>query len=125
MYPVVYSPRCSKIKGLVKTLSMSKIQTKQKTDPIHLRIRNLVVVRVWFALQGTTLHMHLAAFSFSKLASIRGPPEHDTVRLLLDEILLDGFITQGEPLLITQPADLMADLSEATGYGLGFEYTMN
>lgn len=64
--------------------------------------------------EGTLLNMHLAAFSFSKNASIRGPPEHDTVRLLLDEILLDGFITQGEPLLITQPADIIAE-SEASG----------
>lgn len=63
---------------------------------------------------GTLLNMHLAAFSFSKTASIRGPPEHDTVRLLLDEILLDGFITQGEPLLITQPADIIAE-NEASG----------
>ena len=30
----------------------------------------------------------------------------------MDEILLDGFVTQGEPLLVTQPADLLAELTE-------------
>lgn len=63
--------------------------------------------------EGRLHNLHLASFSFAKGASIRGPAEHDTVRLLLDEMLLDGFVTQGEPLLVTQPAELLAELTEA------------
>lgn len=32
--------------------------------------------------------------------------------LLLDEIMVDGFVTEGEPLLITQPADLIAEVED-------------
>ncbi|CAK9072439.1 unnamed protein product, partial [Durusdinium trenchii] len=59
--------------------------------------------------EGQLLNMHLASFSLSTSASVRGSPENDVVYLLLDEILVDGFVTQGEPLLLTQPADLIAE----------------
>lgn len=59
--------------------------------------------------------MHLASFSLSTSASVRGSPENDVVYLLLDEILVDGFVTQGEPLLLTQPADLIAE-AEAVSF---------
>lgn len=62
--------------------------------------------------QGPQLNMHLASFSFSALASVRGCPENDVVSLLTDEILMDGFVSQGEPILVTQPADLVADVED-------------
>ena len=62
--------------------------------------------------QGHLLNMHLGAFSFSSAASVRGCPENDVVLKLLDEILVDGFITQGDPLLLTQPADLLAEVED-------------
>lgn len=43
---------------------------------------------------------------------MRGPAENDVVMLLLDEIMVDGFITEGEPLLIAQPADLIAEVED-------------
>lgn len=63
--------------------------------------------------------MHLASFSFSASATVRGPPENDTVFLLMDEILVDGFITQGEPLLVTQPADLVAEVEDSWSHVVG------
>ena len=64
------------------------------------------------AFQGQKLNLHLASLSFSPHASVRGPAENDVVMLLLDEIMVDGFITEGEPLLITQPADLIAEVED-------------
>lgn len=43
---------------------------------------------------------------------MRGPAENDVVRLLIDEILTDGFVTSGEPLLVTQSADLLSEIQE-------------
>ena len=64
------------------------------------------------ALQGPQLKLHLGSFSFSANASVRGNSENDVVFLLPDEILQDGFITQGDPVLITQPADLLTEVED-------------
>lgn len=37
----------------------------------------------------------------------------------MDEILVDGFITQGEPLLVTQPADLVAEVEDSWSHVVG------
>lgn len=66
--------------------------------------------------------MHLASFSFSTLASVRGCPENDTVFLLMDEILLDGFVSQGEPILVTQPADLVAEVEVGLQQHFSLQY---
>ena len=55
------------------------------------------------------------AFGISQLqlpCKCEGPAENDVVMLLLDEIMVDGFVTEGEPLLITQPADLIAEVED-------------
>ena len=62
--------------------------------------------------QGALLRMHLGSFSFSTAASVRGCPENDVVLKLMDEIMVDGFVTQGDPLLLTQPADLLAEVED-------------
>ncbi|CAK9040562.1 unnamed protein product [Durusdinium trenchii] len=62
--------------------------------------------------EGALLRMHLGSFSFSTAASVRGCPENDVVLKLMDEIMVDGFVTQGDPLLLTQPADLLAEVEE-------------
>lgn len=54
--------------------------------------------------------MHLASFSFSASSTVRGVAENDVVLLLVDEIMVDGFVTQGEALLVTQPADLLTEV---------------
>ena len=46
---------------------------------------------------------------------MRGTPENDVVDLLVDQILTDGFITNGDPLLVTQPPELLAE-AEAPWY---------
>ena len=64
------------------------------------------------ALQGPLLNLHLGSFSFSSAASVRGISENDVVFRLVEEILQDGFITQGDPILVTQPADLLAEAED-------------
>ena len=46
---------------------------------------------------------------------MRGVAENDVVLLLVDEIMVDGFVTQGEALLVTQPADLLTEV-EASNF---------
>ena len=50
--------------------------------------------------------LHPAVFSYSLEASVKGPAENDTVLLLVEEILQDGFVTGGDVLLVIQ-ADRM------------------
>ena len=47
------------------------------------------------------LLMHPAVFSFDMQSSVKGPSENDTVVALADEILKDGFVTAGDPILVT------------------------
>ena len=51
---------------------------------------------------GANLFFHLAQLDFSEHASLRGPPALRTCCLLADEILTDGFVTVGDPLLVTR-----------------------
>lgn len=46
--------------------------------------------------------LHPAVFSYAPEASVKGPAENDIVRLMMEEILTDGFVTSGEPLLVIQ-----------------------
>ena len=50
---------------------------------------------------GESLCFHLAQLDFSEQASFRGPPAQRTCCLLASEILTDGFVTKGDPLLAT------------------------
>jgi hypothetical protein len=50
---------------------------------------------------GASLFFHLAQLDFSAHSSLRGPPALRTCCLLADEILTDGFVTMGDPLLVT------------------------
>ena len=47
------------------------------------------------------LMMHPAVFSYDMRSSVKGPSENDTVTALADEILKDGFVTAGDPILVT------------------------
>ena len=58
------------------------------------------------------LKLHLGMFSFNEKASVRGDPENDTVLRLCQEFCVDGFISASEPVLITQPAELLQLTSE-------------
>lgn len=49
--------------------------------------------------------MHPATFSYSPMASVKGPAEWDVVEKLVDEILKDGFITSGDPILLNLSED--------------------
>ena len=46
------------------------------------------------------LALHPAMLSFAAVSSIKGPPEANVVEKLTEQIVLDGFITSGDPLLI-------------------------
>ena len=50
---------------------------------------------------GESVCFHLAQLDFSDQSSFRGPPALRTCCLLADEILTDGFVTIGDPLLVT------------------------
>ena len=50
--------------------------------------------------------VHVGSLGHDALVSLKPPPGRDVFKKLADEILLDGFVTSGEPLLITQPDEL-------------------
>ena len=52
-------------------------------------------------------------FSYAAESSIKGPAENDTVLLMLEEILTDGFMTANEPLLLIQSETLAKGHPEA------------
>ena len=52
---------------------------------------------------GGVFLLHIACFSFDADASTNMPPGQSTALALADEILTDGFLTQHEPLLVSQP----------------------
>lgn len=62
---------------------------------------------MWTNAQAQSFMVHPAAFSYAHEASIKGPAENDVINLLVDEILQDGFVTSGEPLLLLQTDALM------------------
>lgn len=45
--------------------------------------------------------IHISGFSFSKSASMKPPPGKGLALQLVDQYLADGFVTSGDPLLIT------------------------
>lgn len=50
--------------------------------------------------------LHVGAFSFLPAASLKLPLGGDVANKLAEEIMLDGFVTSGEPLLVTLPEQL-------------------
>jgi len=58
------------------------------------------------------LRLHLACFSFSVLASQKGEPEDGVVKMLAEQILHDGFVSSGDPLFVSCPAELLAEVSQ-------------
>ena len=50
--------------------------------------------------------LHISAFSFLPTASLKLPPGSDVANKLAEEIMLDGFVTSGEPVLVTLPEQL-------------------
>jgi len=48
---------------------------------------------------------HVAQLDFSRLATLRQPPSLKVALALADEILTSGFITNGDPILVTFLAD--------------------
>ena len=59
--------------------------------------------------------MHPATFSYSPMASVKGPAEWDVVEKLVDEILRDGFITSGDPILLNLSHDSGIELFPEAG----------
>ena len=53
------------------------------------------------------MNVHIAAFSFDIEASLRPYPNIEVFGILLREYLQDGFVTSSEPLIVTQPRELM------------------
>ena len=52
--------------------------------------------------------MHVAQLGFDSKCSIKGPPNNIKVKELIGHYLVDGFATMLEPLVVTQPAELLA-----------------
>ena len=63
---------------------------------------------------GDNVCFHLAQIDFSEQASFRGPPALRTCCLLADEILTDGFVTKGDPLLVTCKQYLKGSIDNVT-----------
>eukprot|EP00438_Fugacium_kawagutii_P012481 Skav236403 [mRNA] locus=scaffold1702:119198:123414:- [translate_table: standard] len=51
--------------------------------------------------------LHAACLGFSVKSSIKGAPNNVKVKEMISFYLLDGFVTSLEPLVVTQPADLL------------------
>ena len=64
--------------------------------------RHPIVQWVLSALQAEYFLVHPACFSYLAESSVKGPAENDVVFLMMEEILTDGFITSGEPLMLLQ-----------------------
>ena len=62
-----------------------------------------------------TLRVHPASFAFLDNATVRGPAEADVVTKLAEEILLDGLVTAGEALLLTQSTQLTDEVLKMYG----------
>lgn len=62
-----------------------------------------------------SLRIHPASFAFMDSATVRGPAESDTVMKLAEEILKDGLVTSGEPLLLTQSDQLTNEVVKFSG----------
>ena len=67
------------------------------------------------ALQTKTFIVHPACFSYVPESSVKGPAENDVVNLMMEEILTDGFITSGEPLMLLQSIGLSNGPYQAAG----------
>ena len=73
--------------------------------------------------------VHLASLDFTQNCSLKGPPSLKVSLQLLEEIVTDGFVSAGEPILVTAiPKDTVPDgpwkqdhLHDIIGaFGLGF-----
>ena len=53
------------------------------------------------------IHLHVACLSWLLDASVKWPTEWETAMNLQEEVLLHGFVTAGEPLRVTQVAELV------------------
>jgi len=53
---------------------------------------------------------HLISFAWQKGCSLKPSPGFVTCDLLLEQILCDGFVTSGEPLMICQPASFQSSI---------------
>ncbi|CAK0825428.1 unnamed protein product [Prorocentrum cordatum] len=51
--------------------------------------------------------VHVLALGFDSGCSVKGPPGREVAMQLCEHIMMDGFVTNGEPLLITQPQELL------------------
>jgi hypothetical protein len=67
------------------------------------------VLEADMALQPALL-LHPAMFSFHSQSSLKGHPLLNTCSRLAEEILLDGFITGSEPLLVKAVPDLVQEV---------------
>ncbi len=56
--------------------------------------------------------MHISTFSFQTKASVKPPPGKNLALLLVDQYLNEGFVTSGDPLLITQPHGFESNMDD-------------
>ena len=57
--------------------------------------------------EATSICFHISAFGFTSPCTMKPPPFEDPALELLDEILKDGFVTSGDPLVCCQPVELV------------------
>jgi hypothetical protein len=56
--------------------------------------------------------MHISTFSFQTKASVKPPPGKNLALQLVDQYLNEGFVTSGDPLLITQPHGFESNMDD-------------
>ena len=64
-------------------------------------------------------NVHVLALGFDSECSVKPPAGQNVVMKIMEQILLEGFVTSGEPLLVSQPPELLSVGPEAPwGSGL-------
>ena len=87
----------------------------EQDDSFYQRERVLPPVTAEDINQTPALIFHVSCFGFDAKCSMKPYPSYEVTDKILDEVMMDGFITNGDPLLLTQPPSLIEHLQPLLG----------
>ena len=80
-------------------------------DTVYQTDNNVPLVTEAELSERTALVVHISNLSFEERASTKQPPGREVCMKLVNEMCCDGFISSGDPLLLTKPQGLMTHVA--------------
>lgn len=88
---------------------------KQEDDAVYHHDRSIPSCDAEQRATFGNICLHLSALGVWKDCTSKPPPFKGTCSELMDEMLMDGFVTSGDPLVIQQPPEYMAGVEDEAG----------